>query len=197
MGRLKRRFSNGIAAPTSEVIRLEDKEFIEVMNNVFSFDGAEVLSSEISLPERRLDFRFNYVAAMRPTGMVWRILRMHLGQIDDIIFSYDSKELGFAHEVMRHVNLGFMARNNPSSFPKLEGALWNDHRGAELFEISFEKYPYFHDRILKKKNPAAKGKVMFEWAPQSDWSRKLVDNVECRAIELEFLTPAADKPWSE
>ncbi len=197
MVNLKERFMDGVTAPCSETIHLGDAEFIDIANNVFSFDGAEILSSELSLPEKRVDFRLNYIAAMGLVGMVWRKLRLHFGEIDNIVFSYSDAELGFPHEVKRHVDLEYVARNNPSLFPKLESALWRDHRGGELVEISFEKYPYFLDRILGKKKPSLAGKAMFDWELHGDWPRILIDTIECREIEIEFLTPAADRPWPE
>jgi hypothetical protein len=35
MPSLKERFADGVAAPTSEVIRLSDQEFLDLANNVF------------------------------------------------------------------------------------------------------------------------------------------------------------------
>jgi len=194
---LKERYLDGIAAPTSEVLRLGDADFIDIANNVFAFDGAVVLSSEFSVTERRVDFRLNYIAKMDPEGLRWRKLRLHLGGIDTIDFSHRDAELGFPHMLVRHVELEYAVRNQPSLFSKLESSLWKDHTGVELVAISFEAYPSPLDQVLDKSNPATVGKVRFDWEPVGDQSRILVDTIECREIEIEFLTPAANQPWPE
>lgn len=126
---------DGVEAPTSEVLHLGLREFPDIANNVFAFDGAIVLSSRFSASERRIEFRLNYIAKMVPPGLKWRKLRLHFGEIDTLELSRRDPELGFPHEVVQHVELECAVRNQPSLLPKLEGSVWSDHAGFEIDEI--------------------------------------------------------------
>ena len=202
MSRLEKRFADGVKAPTGEALRLGEPEFIDTANSAFDFDGAAVLSSDLSLRQSLLEFRLDYIAAMGALGMRFRKLRLRFEGINTIEFGGEDGALGFPHRLVRKVDLEYAVRNHPEKLLDIERLLWGNYNGAELDCVSFEKRASLLDQVLGKKEPVQLATVWLEWSPPASWAPPrspgtiVVDTLCCHDVIIEFLSPAARKSWS-
>jgi hypothetical protein len=187
-------FLDAVAVPSSVTLRLGDNEFSEIANEIFGFHDAEVLSSLLDLAGRRLEFVLSYIVSQEATesGLLrrrWRELSLTCEGLIEIEFVYEDSEFGRPHQTRRLIYLEGEDRRD--AFHRIRRALWQDHSGAVLNRVNFEKSTQeFEGTELPLYRRA---RIRFEWLTSKGQSI-LIENGLCRNVELRFLGPASDLP---